>query len=58
MKCPWLIKTTTETDNKNSYNNSRRVEHTEFDECIRTNCPFYQHPKCLRAEIELAKIKK
>ena len=63
MICPWLVKTITETDNKNSFNSSRRVEHQEFDKCMKTECPFYNGPEydrdhqrfasyqfCMRAE--------
>lgn len=42
MVCPWLIKTVTDTDNKNSYNNTKRVEHQEFDRCMGYQCPFYK----------------
>lgn len=64
MICPWLVKTITETDNKNSYNNSRRTEHQEFDKCMQGDCPYYslKHgrdddglytiPVCLRVEFE------
>ena len=64
MICPWLVKTITETDNKNSYNNSRRTEHQEFDKCMQGDCPYYalRHgrddggaysiPACLRVEFE------
>lgn len=67
MICPWLVKTVTETDNKNSYNSSRRIEHQEFDKCMKDECPFYalKHglddsgafsiSVCLRAEIEKEK---
>lgn len=67
MICPWLVKTVTETDNKNSYNNSRRTEHQEFDRCMENECPFYElkHGRsdsgtistrgCLRVEIEKTK---
>ena len=67
MTCPWLVKTITETDNKNSYNSSRRIEHQEFDRCMKNDCPFYslKHgrddngafstPVCLRVEIEKEK---
>lgn len=46
MICPWLVKTITETDNKNSFNSSRRVEHQEFDKCMKQECPFYYGPEC------------
>lgn len=42
MKCPWLIKTTTQTNNKNSYNESVRVEFQEFSNCMKKDCPFYR----------------
>lgn len=41
MKCPWLINTVVETNNRNSYNDSRRSEKQEFGECIEFKCPFY-----------------
>lgn len=67
MICPWLVKTTIQTNNKNSYNDSVRTEHQEFDKCMKGDCPFYalKHgrdaegtfsiPVCKRAEIEKAK---
>ena len=42
MLCPWLIKVVTQTDNKNSYNQSQRTEHREFEKCAKQDCPFYR----------------
>ena len=41
MVCPWLVKTITQVNNKNSYNDSVKTEHQEFDKCMEYNCPFY-----------------
>lgn len=41
MICPWLIKTVVQTNNKNSFNDSVRTEHQEFDKCMKKDCPFY-----------------
>lgn len=60
MKCPWLVKTVIQTNNKNSFNDSVRTEHQEFDNCMRNECPYYyttnnnQNTKCLRVEIDKA----
>ena len=70
MVCPWLIKTITQVNNKNSYNESVKTEHQEFDKCMKKDCPFYdlKHgcdedgafsvPVCKRAEIEKEKYLK
>ena len=52
MICPWLVKTIVQTTNKNSYNDSVRTEHQEFDKCMKEDCPFYApnaNNKCKRA---------
>lgn len=53
MICPWLVKTVVETNNRNSYNDSKRIEHQEFDKCMKKDCPFHQEingkERCLRA---------
>ena len=53
MICPWLIDTVVETNNRNSYNDSRRSEKSTFGKCVQKDCPFYSendtHTKCLRA---------
>lgn len=41
MICPWLIDTVTETNNRNSYNDSRRAEKHTFGKCVGSECPFY-----------------
>ena len=50
MKCPWLIVTVTDTNNRNSYNDSRRSEKQTFGECHKEECPFYSkiNKSCLR----------
>ena len=54
MICPWLIDTVVETNNRNSYNDSRRSEHQSFSKCMKTDCPFYRKKNdketCLRAK--------
>lgn len=50
MKCPWLINTVTETNNRNSYNDVRRSEKQEFGTCVEKLCPFHsQAHGCTRA---------
>lgn len=53
MICPWLIDTVVETNNRNSYNDSRRSEKQVFGKCMEKECPFYKeqdtNSKCLRA---------
>lgn len=55
MKCPWLINTSVETNNRNSYNDSRRTEQQDFGKCVKGDCPFYDNTNstCLRAKKEL-----
>ena len=68
MICPWLVKTVVQTNNKNSYNDSVRTEHQEFDRCMKHDCPFFFSLRkragtsdsqaietCQRVEIEKAK---
>lgn len=54
MICPWLIDTVVETNNRNSYNDSRRSEKQQFGKCMKKECPFYKHINdkdvCIRAE--------
>lgn len=54
MLCPWLVKVVTQTDNKNSYNQSQRTEHREYEKCAKQDCPFYREKnetnKCLRVK--------
>ena len=58
MVCPWLVKTITQANNKNSYNESVKAEHQEFDKCMKNNCPFYRKignkDICTRAMAECA----
>lgn len=57
MICPWLVKSIIETNNRNSYNDSRRVEHQEFEKCVKEDCPFYTtkgEQPCRRALAEYA----
>ena len=55
MKCPWLVNTVVETNNRNSFNDARRTEHQDFAKCVKDECPFYDrvNTKCLRAESEI-----
>lgn len=60
MRCPWLKLTTIHTDSKSSYNTSKRVEHQEFDKCMKLECPYYaiidnsEHtPVCNKVRLEM-----
>lgn len=41
MKCPWLIRTITQTESSRGGVQSTRNEFQEFCNCMKSDCPFY-----------------
>lgn len=42
MKCPWLIRTITQTETTRGGVQSNRNEFQEFCNCMKSDCPFYE----------------
>lgn len=57
MVCPYLINKIVETNNKNTFADSKRTETSVFGKCVAYECPFYRpdNPtphQCARADAD------
>ena len=61
MNCPFKIKTTTQTNNRNNYNDTTRADYQELCKCDQ-DCMYYTHNPirgipCLKILNELGLVK-
>lgn len=60
MKCPYRIKTVQiDCETFVSEGKITRIEHTEYENCLKDDCPFYRdndtrtEPWCAKADLEM-----